>query len=1050
MKKTNKILILIMAICFVFALTGCKKEITLGKVTMQATAVEGDQLNLASGKLTYTKGKKSATIALNGEGVTVSGYSSSKLGKQTVTVTFGGKTTTFEIETLPKIAVDGVKTVYEKGENFDPAGVVKVRKSDGTFDSVELTDSRVSISGFDTSSESSIVTVQFAEGGKTYTTKYTISTKQVKFVAPLQLTYKNYDESLVLSGGYFEITVGGKKEYVQLSSKDVTVTGYDPSVVNIDNPQVNQKITVTYKGQEYYYTVEVKYSLVTWVQEVAADLAKLDWEGDKEPSLSETQKENAIKAYEMILELDPKEKEVITAEEELSIIKATVISAYEKWANEAKSFSETFMVGSNSITLGCDSYEKTKADYERISDVNAKIHYYGEMLYAILDVYSEEILYGEKKVIEHVGAMYTDAVYEAIKPILEMMLSVYETTSVIPANWTKDGLYTDTNKNAIEKAVEKMLSSGFASTRYSFIFQKISAWRTNDDLFDIIYSYYFYGGAESKDLVRTKLLAKIPMPKRLQTLYINIVNGYSIIKSYSENPKDFLWAETIDINYYYYEATDMAKEIKESGTALEKEIYDYINFDNEIIFGLVYLSCGVEKQAKEMHGDTTFTNVWKQLGEFYETYLEAESDVDGINFDTDGDKLDTLIKDFIDLLPSTQYSFIASMLNGYRTAKVTDEQGNRVLSLDLNQNITFFAMLYNAYFDYKLSYKSGDETVAYEKAQNVCNEIFKAIEWYACSYRYEEAYDMFLSTMKGVKDEYGKLTGNEKSAFDNCSIKYIYDKYVALYNYCKGTPSVDYGDLATVRTNLEDSLKKFFELADFITDGSVEEANRATPLLLTTYEYIASLATQISNSKTKTIVYAYCNTKIDFGNERNYSLEHAVWEARSIFIDKMATIGFSVEKDGKKYTYPAWELYANVGADKLLATAHYVLSVQYYGGTFDVAKVVEVMKFFRESTVYMRDRFIALNCSTLYYEGIKSAFSGYGADISAFVEKLIAVESAYFAYDGSESETTKTAFISAMEELINAQATVNNDSNYESLLKEAYEFYKAKYDEVKA
>lgn len=1051
MKKINKILILIVATCLLFALAGCKKEITLGKVTMSETAIEGESLNLAAGKLTYTKGKKSETIALNGEGVTVSGYDSSKLGKQTVTVTFEGKTTTFEIQTLPKIAVEGVKTVYDKDESFDPTGSVQVRNSDGTFETVALTDSKVTISGFDTSVESSIVTVQYSDGGKTYTTKYTVSVKQVKFVKPVQLTYKNYDEKLVLSGGYFEVTVGSSKpDYIQLTSSDVEVSGYDPTVVNIDNPQVQQKITVTYKGQEYYYNIEIKYSFATWIQSKAQEFAALDWTGDEAPTLTAEQKEDAIKAYESYLELDPKEKAIITAEEELYIIKATVVSAYEKWTNEAKSFSETFMVGNNSITLGCEEFEKTKEDYQRLCNANEKIHYYGDILYDIVDLYSEDILYGEKRIIEHVGAMYTDAVYESIKPVLEMMISVYETTSIISKEWTKESLYTEENSKAIEAAVTKILNSNFATVGYSFIFQKISTWRDNDDLFDIIYSYYFYGEEENKELVITRLYKYVPMPKRLQTLFINLANGNSIAYSYSSDPKNYVWAETIDINYYYYEVLDLVKEIKDSGTALEKDLYDYINFDYEIATYLTYVTCGVEQQAKEMYGDPTFENVWKGLGDIYEIYLEAESEVEGIDFNKDGEKLDTLIKNFVDLSPSAQYSFIASMLNGYRTATANDSDGNRIYSLDLNQNITFFAMLYNAYYDYVLSYESGDKTVAYEKAQNVCNDLFKAIEMYACTYRYEDAYDSFITTMEGVMDAYIHLVGNEKTAFDGSSIKYIYNKYVSLYNYCTGTQSGTYGELETVRAELENSLKKYFTLAKYIEEGSVDQANAALPLLLTNYEYIASLASQIAKVGTKEILYAYFNTKIVFSDELECSLEHAVWKARELFMSKMTVIPFTIVQNGVSRSYPAWELYANVGADKLLAKAYYVMDVQFNNGTFDVSKVVEIMTFFRESTVYMRDRFIALGCANLYYEGIKSAFSGYGENISTLVEKLIAVEKAYFSYDGSESETAKEKFITAMAEAITAQEVVATDANYETLLKDMFDFYKLKYEELNA
>lgn len=55
----------------------------------------------------------------------ISGYNSGKLGKQVVTISYGGKTTTFTVtvvDYLKDITIDGLKTNYKVGETLDLSG----------------------------------------------------------------------------------------------------------------------------------------------------------------------------------------------------------------------------------------------------------------------------------------------------------------------------------------------------------------------------------------------------------------------------------------------------------------------------------------------------------------------------------------------------------------------------------------------------------------------------------------------------------------------------------------------------------------------------------------------------------------------------------------------------------------------------------------------------------------------------------------------------------------------------------------------------------------
>ena len=67
----------------------------------------GQDLDLSKGSISSTKGDKVKEIKLTASGVKVSGYDKNKLGKQTVTVSYGGQTCTFTVNVHGKIeAVD--------------------------------------------------------------------------------------------------------------------------------------------------------------------------------------------------------------------------------------------------------------------------------------------------------------------------------------------------------------------------------------------------------------------------------------------------------------------------------------------------------------------------------------------------------------------------------------------------------------------------------------------------------------------------------------------------------------------------------------------------------------------------------------------------------------------------------------------------------------------------------------------------------------------------------------------------------------------------------
>lgn len=112
----------------------------------------GEDLDLSGAMITLTKlsGLKTDIQVTNDM---VNGYDKTKIGKQTINVTYAGLTTSFDVTVNDYITGitlkgNGVKTDYKHGEDLDLTGLqLKVGTASGSFDSVDVTSDMVS--GYD-------------------------------------------------------------------------------------------------------------------------------------------------------------------------------------------------------------------------------------------------------------------------------------------------------------------------------------------------------------------------------------------------------------------------------------------------------------------------------------------------------------------------------------------------------------------------------------------------------------------------------------------------------------------------------------------------------------------------------------------------------------------------------------------------------------------------------------------------------------------------------------------------------------------------------------
>lgn len=228
----------------------------------KATYIQGQSLDLSVGKLivSYEVGQADV-INLNAEGVVVTGFdSTTPVNGQVLTVSYAGKNTTFTVNILAKEVVsisikDAPKSSYYVGDDMDRAsGSIEVTYNDGSKETIALSDSGVSINGFDTTSAKVNHEVFVTYAGQT--AKYTINVvepvlQSIELVAPTKAVYF-IGETISLVGGKIVATYDNGSVDIALTDPRVSVSGFNSSA-----EVTGQVVTVTFAGLSKTFTVNI-------------------------------------------------------------------------------------------------------------------------------------------------------------------------------------------------------------------------------------------------------------------------------------------------------------------------------------------------------------------------------------------------------------------------------------------------------------------------------------------------------------------------------------------------------------------------------------------------------------------------------------------------------------------------------------------------------------------------------------------------------------------------------------------------------------------------
>ena len=221
----------------------------------------GESLDLTGATISVVKGSGTTDLPITDN--MVSGYDPTKIGKQTVKVSYGGKDTTFDVtvkDYIKDITLTApTKTEYKYGEALDLTGgkVQKVMASGAQEPAVDLTDSSVTVSGYNANKAGKqTITVEYEEIQKTFEVTVVDPINKIELKGTPKTEYK-YGE---------EFDVSNLKLSISRASGDTEIPVTSDMIKNYNkNSLGQQQVTIEYEGN----TIEtITVQVVDYIQSV--------------------------------------------------------------------------------------------------------------------------------------------------------------------------------------------------------------------------------------------------------------------------------------------------------------------------------------------------------------------------------------------------------------------------------------------------------------------------------------------------------------------------------------------------------------------------------------------------------------------------------------------------------------------------------------------------------------------------------------------------------------------------------------------------------------
>lgn len=1082
MKRISKILLLLaLVVLTALALVACGGTETLSVKEdrmPQLVHVQGEELNLADGVLVYNDGSGNSELAMNADGVVVSGYDKNTLGEQTITITYGEATTTVKITVVPRMTVDGYTADYLVGDEFDTDdGVLKITRNDGSSFTVILKSDKVKIEGFDSSAAGTLnLTAKYTNGDTVYTCPFTATVyavDSVSFKAPNKTAYDSHDGELDVSGGYFTLSGknGALKKDVPLDA-DI-VQGFDISAVNETNTPIWQTLTVEYGGKTHSYKVELTYTDISLFKKNAQPLLSLNWEvpSDEEPELTEAQGTLALAMMEKYLDMSPAERTFITDEETLATARAAMSYGFATWADEIQKYNNAFAIEYGELVFKCESREALEAAIEGLANTDTPIYTYSPILLQLMETFKEEqvntdYLFSDYPVIDN-------ETYEGLVTVFEFMLDLDTVADKVGEDWRDDiSVYA----TEIEDVYDAIVNSEFYSYEFAQFFYYVSMWRTEDDLFDFLYTYYYDVKEDVASIIK---IANIRLPSELEEVFAYVYEAMSLMSFITNDYYFYQIPDTTEFFYSYYMAQKLSNEIITSedpsdemlqtlfyglplnsmlGISAEEGIYtfsdilEYINTSE----GGYYSLCGALLDIP------AFDELMSKYLDIVVKDLDSEEYMHSEEYVTDVKAMFAL---YTALTPSQQFNFLG-ILSTYYVRGYVPMAFDNVTEGYSELSTVFVDMVNGVYTDMFTT----------EAAKNAYLDLIFATEIYAQRYLYSSLntgtektwLEDFTARINAVTAALGTMDDADKAIF-TAELGALYTTYKGILDSYGTTGDVELGDWEDDIAELEEAVLNL-ELAYAI----LSEGASYYDLFFTAYERVTAITDRIlSDPNTPSeikhaIIYSelYSTSSLDKmldpdlvvdpEDEVFWSYDYVISVYRSMYVNALLTLG------GGTSLYDYYQMY---GFDKFMNKS-YDLIWAYMGSQtddtdiFDKAAVLDVMTDFAEMDVNAQMMFILYieGENGFYYTAISEFLAEeFTANTAAAGELLVALEMEaisyrYYSYMLENEAATEAEVEAAAESLLEAYAALetalgnlsdDEGKEFTDNLGDIYEIYKA-------
>ncbi len=1047
------IAVLVMILACAAMLTGCNSSVVSDIVVLNSgkprtVYVEGQDLDLSGGVITAIVDGEETSIPMNSEDVTVTGYDKDTIGKQTLTITYKEKTTTIEVNVIARMVAENFETNYFVGDKLDTSkGRLRIARDNATTFTVNLSDSTVTVKSFDSSkSGAATVTVGYkGSAGEDYEADFSVNVYdvgEVVFTKPYKDDYSSHDTELDFSGGYFTIKASGNSsfsKFVYLNSELVKVSGFKPEDVTIENRDTpaDQTVVFEYAGKTYKFPITVVYSSISIVKQRIEELADLDWSKD-EVTIDEGHGLAALDAIKEYYKLTNAEKKSLSEDEINTIVRPAAVYINDMYIKELETYSGSFGITSDGyFTLYAESYDAVETDRDRLKDPNEKINTYGDILRDIYADFAKTVIANKITIADYVFVLSAES-NDYLIAILDQALKVYDAFSVIPDDWTVEDLSTTEYASAITKEVARITASEFIGLGYAAIYQRASAWRTNDDIIDIIYSYYMYAVEDPKTAVEGTLWNKLPMPGKLQSWYEELYNASYDVQTcwnYASTGEAYLY-DTVTLFDAYYKSQVYAAEIKSGEDKLALDVYNIIEGDDIFNENIKKALLGYDENDSPVYGfgyiyhagegldSATLEQMWKTYLALYDLYLLGIEDPKA-----NEKEFVAAFNALAELSPAEVHAFLCSMHFQY------DSSNGNILVLDYSNSArsTFVYLIANYYLE-----------CLPEAADPLFQKMLLAIENLSLINFKASALDDFKTVMGELTTAYDDLSDEDEAIF-NQYVGECYNKYVSIYNVINGTAEV------TAPSSFEElynTLCAFDKVNEFFT--STEEGldkDGVHALVFALYEKAKVLYGNVvaAGETDAAALLALYTKEYEFG-EKSMTLDRKFYDVSGTFAGYMmySTIT-STDDAGNKTLYMAWEIYEVSGIDAFLADAAYLMMTDFDGTyTTDKDTVLRLMQAFRALNSADQNTFFTFDVDVLYYSAIEKFLATVLTEQELALAKAIFEAEAAYVMIAEDAENTE-AIEKFKTEMSEATALLVPTESFEEYLSDIYYYYYDKY-----